>query len=305
MRREIKRITLGVLTCLIGIVCCVSLTSCSTKYTKIGIPNDATNQGRAIKLLESSGFIEVDSAAGYTPELKDITKYNYNIEIIPTDANTLTTLLGDYAACIINGTFATAYGFIPSKDALAIEKQVEGSTNPYINIICSKAEDKDNATYKKVVEAYQTQTVAEYLLAKYNEAYFPAFSYNAPSTTDIVSTIDSYTSTKSGKTVVKVGVCGAANDYWKAVQKVLDDNGDNIYIELTQFSSYTVPNEALNSGDIDLNAFQHYAYFENDCNTNSYELTAIGETLIAPLSLYSSNADSLDSLKTLVGEKSE
>ena len=72
----------------------------------IGIPDDATNGGRAIKLLETVGLIEVDPAAGWTPELKDITKYLYNVEIMPTQANTLPATLDDFGASTINGTYA-------------------------------------------------------------------------------------------------------------------------------------------------------------------------------------------------------
>ena len=100
---------------------------------------------------------------------------------------------------------------------------------------------------------------------------------------------------------MKVGVCGSANDQWKAVQKILDDEGANIYIELVEFDAYTLPNEALNSGEIDLNAFQHKAYLAKDANGNGYDLTVVGDTLIAPLSLYSKQAESLDALKELAG----
>ena len=88
-------------------------------------------------------------------------------------------------------------------------------------------------------------------------------------------------------TVVTVGVCGANNDQWKAVQKVLDDENAGTYIKLQEYDAYTIPNEALNAGDIDLNAFQHKAYLNNEVETQGYKIETIGDTLIAPLSLYS------------------
>ena len=271
----------------------------------IGVPNDATNLSRAIKLLETAGLIEVDPAAGYTPEIKDVTKYIYDIEIMPVDANTLPSTLGDFAASTINGTYAAPAGLVPSRDALLIETQGEGGDNPYVNIIVARTEDADSEVYKTVVAAYQTQLVAEYMLEKYNETYYPAFDYDADAekSETLVADIDAYVSDKEGKTVVKVGVCGASNDYWKAAQKVLDDEGANIYIELVEFDQYTIPHEALNSGEIDLNAFQHKAYLQNEIDANGYELTVIGDTLIAPLSLYSRKVDSVDALKELAGLK--
>ena len=108
-----------------------------------------------------------------------------------------------------------------------------------------------------------------------------------------------------GKTVVKIGVCGGVsnNEQWIATQKVLDDEGANIYIELVEFDTYNLPNEALNSGDIDLNAFQHKAYLAKDCGANGYDLTVIGDTLIAPLCIYSEKYDSIDAIKEAAGAK--
>lgn len=284
-------------------------TVANTDPIKIGIPDDATNGGRAIKLLEEAGLIEVDPAAGYTPETKDITGYIYNIEVVPAAANTLPSTLDDYGGACVNGTYAIPAGLVPSKDALITETQGESGDNPYVNIIVARSEDKDNETYKTIVEAYQTQTVAEYIIGKFTESFIPAFEYDADAAaTNAASTVeevDAYESSKDGKTVVKVGVCGANNDQWKAVQKVLDDENANIYIELVEFDAYTLPNEALNAGDIDLNAFQHKAYLNNEVETQGYEIETIGDTLMAPLSLYSSKVSSLDELKQLAGKVAE
>lgn len=285
----------------------LSLTACGSRQgtVKIGVPDDGTNQSRAIKLLETAGFIEVNPAAGYTPELKDVTKYIYNIEIVPTAANTLTSTLADFGASTINGTYAIPYGLIPSQDALLIEKQDESGENPYVNIIAARTAEQDNETYRTIVEAYQTQLVAEFILEAYKEAFFPAFAYAPEYEVDssFVEEIRNYQSGKEGKTVVRVGVCGASNDQWLAVQKVLDEQDAGIYIELVAFDAYNLPNEALHNGEIDLNAFQHKAYLYNDVSANGYEVTAIADTLIAPLSLYSQKADSVEALKELAGLK--
>lgn len=276
---------------------------------QIGVPDDGTNLSRGIKLLESAGLIEVDPAAGYTPEIKDITKYLYNIEVTPVAANTLPSTLGDFAASTINGTYAVPYGLVPSRDALLIEKQDENGDNPYVNIIVARTADKDNETYKTIVDAYHTQLVAEFLLVNYHETFYPAFAYDADAafsvTEENVAEISGYKSSKDGKTVVKVGVCGGVgnNEQWIATQKVLDDEGANIYIDLVEFDAYNLPNEALNSGDIDLNAFQHKAYLAKDCSANGYDLTVIGDTLIAPLCIYSEKYDSIDAIKEAAGAK--
>ena len=260
---------------------------------QIGIPDDGTNLSRGIKLLETAGLITVDPAAGYTPELADIAGYIYDIDVTPVQANTLPSTLADFGASTINGTYAIPYGLIPSRDGLIIEKQSEEGDNPYVNIIAARTEDAENALYLKVVEAYQTQLVAEFLLVNYQEAFYPAFEYdNAISlTAEEAQSIVEYQSSSDGKQIVTVGVCGANNDQWQAVQKVLDDEDAGIYIQLVEFDAYNLPNEA----------FQHKAYMNNDAGANGYDITAIGDTLIAPLTLYSEKFDSLDALKEAAG----
>ncbi len=285
-------------------VLALSLTAVLADTIEIGIPDDGTNLSRGIKLLETAGLLTVNPDAGYTPEIADITGYLYNIEVVPVQANTLPATLDDFGASTINGTYAIPVGLVPSRDGLIIEKQSEEGDNPYVNIIAARAADAENETYKTVVAAYQTQLVAEFLLVNYKEAFFPAFDYdsNITLTQDDADAIIAYESDPEGKTVVTVGVCGANNDQWKAVQKVLDDQGANIYIELVEFDAYNLPNEALNTGEIDLNAFQHKAYMNKDAGDNGYDIVSIGDTLIAPLTLYSRTYDSLDALKEAAGE---
>lgn len=272
---------------------------------RIGIPDDATNGARAIKLLETAGLITVDPAAGFSPELKDVTGSVYDVEIVPTMANTLPSTLDDFGASAINGTYAIPVGLVPSRDALIIERQGEDGENPFVNVIVARSADKGNETYRKVVDAYHSQLVAEYLLVKYKEAFFPAFAYNKDftPTADFPASVDDYQSERAGKAVVKVGVCGASNGQWNAVQKILDENGEKIFIELVEFDAYNLPNEALNSGEIDLNAFQHKAYLNKEIASQGYAIEAVGDTLIAPLSLYSRKAKTLDELKALAGKK--
>ena len=274
----------------------------------IGIPDDATNGGRAIKLLESVGLIEVDPEAGWVPELKDITNYLYNIEIVPTQANTLPATLDDFGASTINGTYAIPTGLIPSKDGLAIESQADATGedgNPFVNVVVARSADKDNELYALIQDAFQSDLVGQYLIAKYSEAFIPAFEYKNTeySDEDLLALVDGYKSDKAGKTVVTVGVCGASNDHWNAVQYVLDQNEANIYIELVEFDAYNLPNEALNSGDIDLNSFQHKAYLAKEVDSQGYEIETIFDTLMAPLTLYSKQFDSVDALKAAAGTK--
>ena len=102
--------------------------------------------------------------------------------------------------------------------------------------------------------------------------------------------------TEDGKTIVKVGVVGEYNAQWDTVNELLADDG--IEVELVKFTDYAAPNRALNDGEIDLNAFQHKAFLANDVQQNGYEIEAIGDTIIAPLSIYN-NKDKISSVEEI------
>jgi D-methionine transport system substrate-binding protein len=143
---------------------------------KIAVPSDPTNEGRCFKILESAGILEVDPAAGYTPELKDITSNPLNLEFVEVEAANTASLLPDVAAAFVNGAHAIDNG-LNLDDAIYTEDVQPGSDNPYINIIACRTADVDNEVYQKVLAAYQTKEVAETILEVYQGTYIPAFSY--------------------------------------------------------------------------------------------------------------------------------
>ncbi len=142
---------------------------------KIAIPSDATNGGRSLKVIESAGLIKVNPEAGFLPTLSDITENPLKLEFIEIEAANTASLLADVAAAIINGGHAVDNGLFPEVDAIYLETVTEGSDNPYINIIVARTEDKDNAVYQKVVEAYRTEAVAKVIEEAYKGAYIPTW----------------------------------------------------------------------------------------------------------------------------------
>lgn len=142
---------------------------------QIAIPSDASNGGRALKLLEAQGLITVDPAAGYVPTLENITKNPKNIKFYEVEAANLPSLLPDVDAAVINGGHAVDNGLSPQKDSIALEAVDSGSNNPYINIIVARTEDKDNAIYKKIVDTYRSDAVAKVIKDVYKGAYIPTW----------------------------------------------------------------------------------------------------------------------------------
>ena len=138
------------------------------------IPSDLTNGGRALKLLEAAGLIECDPAKEYIPTKADITKYHVKIEVKEAESATLAKLLPDCTAALINGGNAFTAGLDPQVDSIYTE-DVNPETNQaverLVNVIVARSEEKDNAIYKKVVEAYQTDEVKKTVEEVYHGAF--------------------------------------------------------------------------------------------------------------------------------------
>ncbi len=97
-----------------------------------------------------------------------------------------------------------------------------------------------------------------------------------------------------GLKVIKVAVVGEANDMWPAVNENLKSEG--LRVELVKFADYNLPNEALNSGEVEMNSFQHRLFLETENKQAGYDLVEIGTTIYAPLTLYSKKHDSLQNV---------
>ncbi|MGX4686821.1 MetQ/NlpA family ABC transporter substrate-binding protein [Vagococcus sp. JNUCC 83] len=122
----------------------------------VSIPNDVTNGGRALLLLQTVGLIKVDPAKKQAPTVSDITENKLNLKIEELDASQTPRSLQDVAAAVINSGVAVDAGYSPVKDAIYLEP-VDETSKPYVNIIVVRKEDENNKTYAKIVEAYQTE----------------------------------------------------------------------------------------------------------------------------------------------------
>ena len=131
---------------------------------KIAIPNDVTNGGRALLLLQAIGLIKVDEAKGTTPTVSDITENPKNISFEELDAAQVARSLPDVDAAIINTNYATDADLNPKEDALFLDTDnIASVADVYKNIVAARAADVDNETYKQVVAEYQTSETAAIL----------------------------------------------------------------------------------------------------------------------------------------------
>lgn len=128
----------------------------------IAVPNDPTNEGRALKVLEAAGVITLKDNDNFNPTLDDIEKYNVDVTIEELAANTIPSTLPDVTAAIINGNYALDFGLDVNS---AIYKDTVLDEEKYWNLIAARTEDLSDpnlvAAYEKVVEAFQTDATEE------------------------------------------------------------------------------------------------------------------------------------------------
>lgn len=141
----------------------------------IALPNDTTNGGRALKLLESAGIIKVKPEAGYTPTLDDIIENPKNLKFKEIEAAQTPKLLEDVAASVINNGHANDHGLVPAKDSIFLEKVDHSGDNPYINVIVARTDEKDKEVFKKIVAAYCSPATEQQIEELYKGSFIRAW----------------------------------------------------------------------------------------------------------------------------------
>jgi D-methionine transport system substrate-binding protein len=137
----------------------------------IGIPNDPSNGGRALLLLQAEKLIKLKDGVGLLPTVLDVTDNAKKLQLREIDAAQLPRSLGDLDAAVINTNYAVPAGLVPGKDSIAIESPVD---NPYNNFIAVRDRDKDAPWVAKLVHAYQNDTIRQLIKDKL-PGQLPAF----------------------------------------------------------------------------------------------------------------------------------
>lgn len=153
----------------------VSAVSEISEGSKIAIPNDATNGGRALKVLEAAKLIEIDPNAGDSPEKSNIVSNPLNLELVEVDAANVYALLPDVTAAVINCNYALDNGLHPGEDSIFQDNVSFYEGKSYVNLIAAKTEDANNETYLKIVQSYQSEAVKEVYADTFKGAYVPAW----------------------------------------------------------------------------------------------------------------------------------
>ena len=137
---------------------------------KIAVPNDATNEARALLLLQDNGIIKLKDGAGLTATVNDIAENPHNIKIVELEAAQVARVTGETAFVVLNGNYALQAGYSVKKDALAYEAADSEAAKTYVNIIAVKDGNQDSDAIKALVKVLKSDDIKKFIDEKYDGA---------------------------------------------------------------------------------------------------------------------------------------
>ena len=139
----------------------------------IAVPNDTTNEARALLLLQDNGLIKLADGAGLTATVNDIVENPNNIEIKELESAQVSRVVGEVAYVVLNGNYALEAGYVVSKDAIAYEQSDSEAAKTYVNIIVVKEGNEGNEGVKALVDVLKSDEIKEFINSKYEGAVIP------------------------------------------------------------------------------------------------------------------------------------
>ena len=139
----------------------------------IAVPNDTTNEARALLLLQDNGLIKLKDGVGLEATVNDIAENPKGIEITELEAAQVPHAVDDAAFVVLNGNYALEAGYTVAKDALAYEKSDSEAAKTYVNIIAVKEGNEDNEGIKELVKVLKSDDIKKYIDDTYDGAVIP------------------------------------------------------------------------------------------------------------------------------------
>ena len=137
---------------------------------EIAVPNDTTNEARALLLLQDNGIIKLKDGAGLTATVNDIAENPHNIKIVELEAAQVARVTGETAFVVLNGNYALQAGYSVKKDALAYEAADSEAAKTYVNIIAVKDGNQDSDAIKALVKVLKSDDIKKFIDEKYDGA---------------------------------------------------------------------------------------------------------------------------------------
>ncbi len=263
------------------------LTACgdTDDVITIAVPNDTTNEARALLLLEELGYITLKDGTGITATVGDIEDNPYGIEFNEVEAAQIPNVLQDVDYAIINSNYAIEAGLNPVEDSLAIE----GSSSAYGNILAVKEGNEETGKIKALKAALESQQVADYITSTYDGAVVSTVDNPGDGYDDIVD-YDAL----AGTTITVAASPTPHAEILAVAKEILAEK--DITLDIIEFTDYVQPNNVVESGEVDANYFQHTPYLDDFNEQNGTHIVSVSVIHVEPMGLYGGKQSSLDAI---------
>ena len=280
----------------LAIVLAFSLAACSTKggddsakdgdkVIKIAVPNDTTNEARALLLLQEAGIIKLKDGAGITATKNDIAENPYNVEIVEAEAAAIPQLLPDVDYAVINSNYAINAGLNPVKDSLF----KEGSSSAYSNILAVKEGNENTDAVKALKAALESKQVADFIAEKYEGS---VVSVVDNPTDGFDSSVD-YASL-AGTTISVAASVTPHAEILEIAKQILAEK--DITLDIQTYSDYVIPNNVVEDGTVLANYFQHTPYLDDFNAQQGTHIVSVAAIHVEPMGLYGGTQTTLDAV---------
>ena len=264
----------------------LALTSVSALAISVAVPNDTTNEARALLLLQANGYIKLKDGVDITATVADIAENPNNLEFQEVEAAMVPNIKADVDYAIINNNYALDAGLSPTGDSLLIES----AESPYVNVLTVKEGNEDAPATKALIAAVTSKQVADYIAATYPDG--AVVSVIADPTDGYDADVD-YAALAG--TSISVGASPTPHAQILAIAKDILAAKD-ITLEIIEFSDYIQPNMVVEAGEVYANYFAHIPYQENFNQENGTHLVNVAGIHVEPMALYGGKQADLSAL---------
>lgn len=282
-----KKILIIALSAALILSCLFAFAGCGkSESLTIAVPNDTTNEARALLLLEANGIIKLAEGAGITATIRDIAENPKNIQFQEVEAAQIPNVLQDVDYAIINSNYAIDAGINPITDSLTIE----GSYSAYGNILVVAEGNEQTPKTLALKAALESQKVADYITDTYSGA--------------VVSTVENPTdgfdanvdyAALAGQTITVAATPAPHAEILQIAKEILAEK--DVTLKIVEFTDYVQPNNVVDDGEIDANYFQHLPYLEDFNAENGTHLVSVSVVHVEPMGLYGGKQTTLDALR--------
>ena len=249
---------------------------------KVAVPNDTTNEARALTLLEKNGFFKLKADAGLTATKNDIEENPLNVTVDEVEAAQVPNVLQDEDYAVINSNYAISAGLDPMTDALAMED----GTSAYVNILVCKDGNQEEPKIKALAAALQSQKVKDFMDENYKGAVVsvvenPTDGYDSSIDYDALN----------GETVSCAATPAPHCEVLEICKDILAEKG--ITLDIQEYDDYIIPNNIVEDGQCDTNYFQHQPYRDDFNAAHGTHLVTVAGIHVEPMGIYGGKQDSL------------